>query len=38
MLTDIAQEDKLFNFSLLTSDTHFPDGYVYGDEEEVSDM
>lgn len=38
MLTDIAQEDKLFNFSLLTSDTHFPDGYVYGDEEEVTDM
>ena len=38
MLTDIAQEDKPFNFSLLTSDTHFPDGYVYGDEEEVSDM
>ena len=38
MLTDIAQEDKLFNFSLLTSDTHFPDGYVYGDEEEITDM
>ncbi|MGB4825091.1 MAG: LTA synthase family protein [Leuconostoc mesenteroides] len=38
MLTDIAQEDKPFNFSLLTSDTHFPDGYVYGDEEKITDM
>lgn len=27
-LTEIAQKDELFNFTLLTVDTHFPDGYI----------
>lgn len=27
-LTEIAKEDKTFNFTMLTTDTHFTDGYV----------
>ena len=27
-LTRLAQSDKPFNFTMLTADTHFPDGYV----------
>ena len=27
-LTRLAQEDAPFNFTMLTADTHFPDGYV----------
>lgn len=38
MLSDISQDDKPFNFSMLTADTHFPDGYTYGNEKKVTDM
>ena len=27
-LTNISKKDKPFNFTILTADTHFPDGYV----------
>lgn len=30
-LTRLSKEDKPFNLTLLTADTHFPDGYVCGE-------
>ena len=38
MLTDISKKDTPFNFSMLTADTHFPNGYTYGDEKKVTNM
>ena len=38
MLTDISKKDTPFNFSMLTSDTHFPNGYTYGDEKKLTNM
>lgn len=37
MLTDISKDDKPFNFTLLTADTHFTDGYLDGSCEENFD-
>lgn len=32
-ITAMAAEDEPFNFTMLTVDTHHPDGLVYGDED-----
>lgn len=34
-LTKISQQDEPFLFSILTVDTHFPDGYQYEDRERL---
>ncbi|MDX5476618.1 MAG: LTA synthase family protein [Bacillaceae bacterium] len=34
-LIDLAKEDKPFNFNLLTVNTHFPDGYLEKEAEEI---
>ena len=36
-ITNLAQEDRPFNFTMLTADTHFPDGYVCKDCEDKWD-
>lgn len=33
-ITAMAAEDEPFNFTMLTVDTHHPDGYAYEDDEE----
>ena len=37
MISDISKSDKPFNFTLLTADTHFTDGYVDGSCENKFD-
>ncbi len=36
-LGKLAESDKPFNFTMLTADTHFPDGYYCEDCEEIYD-
>lgn len=36
-LTKLAESDKPFNFTMLTADTHFPNGYYCEDCEEIYD-